>query len=225
MAFAIYAWRTVLWELSNWTRTIFGFFGYISKLLLAIVLHYLGDPITALIRGTETLLYSIRASYSSIVAYAPIPELTTIIVLTSTILAVAEATVPDSVNSQQNLLTVAGVIGFAAVKNYISEPLFWTLLVGLFGFTRFVRKRDYVTSALPVAAVLAAVGEPWVRFIVIGSYLGLAILHHSKNPSDENQEKGAINRIPVPLVYAALAIGIRVAAKWAGYRHLTWMVV
>ncbi|KAK4409300.1 hypothetical protein Sango_0003000 [Sesamum angolense] len=153
LAFMLYAWRTVLWELSNW-----------------------------------------RAAVTAI-------ELTLIIMLVSAVLAVAEAASPDTVNSQPHLLTVAGLIGFAAVANYISEPLFWTLLVGLFGFARLVKKRDYVSSAL-FAAVLSAVGEPW-----------------------EDEDAGAINRVPVPLLCAALAIGIRVAAKWAGYRHLTWMIV
>ncbi|KAL3821533.1 hypothetical protein ACJIZ3_007438 [Penstemon smallii] len=229
-AFMLYAWRTVLWELSNWkntVQTIFRFVGYISKLILALIFHFIGDPITSLIRGFETTLYTIRAFYSSIINYAPIQELTTIIILTSSILAIAQAAVPDSVNSQPYLLTVAGLIGFAAVKNYISELFFWTLLIGLFGYAKLVKKRDYVTSALPLAAVLAAVGEPWVRVIVIFSYLGMAILQYSRGRLDVEgiEEMGGVDRVPAPLVCAALAIGVRVAAKWAGYRHLTWMVV
>ncbi|CAK9177887.1 unnamed protein product [Ilex paraguariensis] len=150
-----------------------------------------------------------------------------IIMLASAVLAIAEATVPDSVNGQPYLLTLAGVIGFAAVRGYISELFFWMLLLGLFGFARFIKKRDYVSSALPVAAVLAAVGEPWVRFVVIASYLALAITHHSKKPSEGKEvEATATSRpVPIPLLCAALAIGVRVAAKWAGYRHLTWMIV
>ncbi|KAL0400007.1 UNVERIFIED_CONTAM: hypothetical protein Sradi_2344000 [Sesamum radiatum] len=230
LAFMLYAWRTVLWELSNW-RAALGAIGrlltYISKFVLALIFHFIGAPVTSLIRGVETIFYTIRAFYSGIVASAPIPELTLIIMLVSAVLAVAEAASPDTVNSQPHLLTVAGLIGFAAVTNYISEPLFWTLLVGLFGFARLVKKRDYVSSALPVAAVLAAVGEPWVRVIVMASYFALAIFHHSNIPSHlkEDEDAGAINRVPVPLLCAALAIGIRVAAKWAGYRHLTWMIV
>lgn len=230
LAFMLYAWRTVLWELSNWRRAVGAIgrlLGYISKLLLAFVFHFIGNPVTSLIRLVETTFYTIRASYSGIVAYAPIPELTLIIMLTSTVLAVAEASVPDSVNSQPYLLTFAGLIGFAAVKNYISELFFWTLLVGLFGFARFIKKRDYVSSALPLAAVLAAVGEPWVRIIVMASYLALAIFHHASNSVDskEDQDTRAIKKVPFPLLCAALAIGVRVAAKWAGYRHLTWMIV
>ncbi|KAL2496917.1 embryo defective [Forsythia ovata] len=230
LGFMLYAWRTVLWELSNWRKAvsaIFGFLGYIAKLMLAIIFHFIGDPITSSIRGIETLFYTIRAYYSGIIAYAPIQELTTIIMLTSAVLAIAEATVPDSVNSQPYLLTVAGLIGYAAVVNSISEPFFWTLLLGLFGFARFIKKRDYVSSALPVAAVLSAVGEPWVRLLVMGSYLALAIFHHSKNPSalKEEEDTGTVNRVPVPLLCAALALGVRLTAKWAGYRHLTWMIV
>ncbi|KAI3457292.1 hypothetical protein Pfo_013955 [Paulownia fortunei] len=230
LGFMLYAWRTVLWELSNWRRAVGAIgplLGYISKLVLALVFHVIGDPVTSLIRGVETTFYTIRAFFSGIVAYAPIPELTLIIMLTSAVLAVAEAAVPDSVNRQSYLLMVAGLIDFAAVTNYISELFFWTFLLGLFGFARLVKKRDYVSSALPLAAVLAAVGEPWVRVIVMASYLALATFHHSRNPVDlkEDEDSGAINRVPVPLLCAALAIGIRVTTKWAGYRHLTWMIV
>ncbi|KAL3509502.1 hypothetical protein ACH5RR_028903 [Cinchona calisaya] len=230
LAFALYGWRTVLWELSNWKKAvaaIFRFLGYILKLALALVFHFIGDPITSLIRGFETTFYSIRACYSWIIAYAPIQELTTIIILSSAVLAISEATVPDSVNSQPYLLTLAGLIGFAAVRSYISELFFWILLLGMFCFARFVKKRDYVSSALPVAAVLAAVGEPWIRTLVLASYLALAIIQHSKHPSDgkANEVAGPVRRVPIPLLCAALAIGIRIAAKWAGYRHLTWMIV
>ncbi|KAG8386909.1 hypothetical protein BUALT_Bualt03G0197800 [Buddleja alternifolia] len=227
LAFGLYAWRTVLWELSNWKKAVgavFQFCGYVSKFVLALIFRFIGDPITSLIRGVETIIYTIRAFYSGIINYAPIPDLTLIIMLTSAVLAISEATVPDSVNSQPYLLTVAGLIGFAAVKNYISETFFWILLAGLFGFAKFVKKRDYVSSALPVAAVLAGVGEPWVRVIVMASYLALAIFHRWINVK-EDEDGVAIKKVPVPLICAALAIGIRVAAKWVGYRHLTWMIV
>lgn len=228
-AFALYAYRVVLWELYNWKKlvaAIVRFGGYIAKLVLALVFHFIGDHITSLIRGFETTFYTVRAWYSWVIAYAPIQELTTIIILSSIILAIAEATVPDSVNSQPYLLTVAGFIGFAAVKSYISEIFFWVLLLGLFSFARFLKKRDYMSSLMPVAAVLAAVGEPWVRMTVMISYLALAIVHHSKQPfkGEEKKDTGVIRRTPIPLFCAALAIGVRLAAKWAGYRHLTWMI-
>ncbi|RVW95115.1 hypothetical protein VitviT2T_018072 [Vitis vinifera] len=231
LVFLVYAWRTVLWELSNWRKAALAvvyFAGYLLKLALALIFHFIGNPVTSLIRCVETALYTIRAFYSSIVTYAPVPELTTIIILASAVLAIAEATVPDSVNSQPYLLTVSGLIGFAAVKDFISEPFFWTLLVGLFAFAQLVKKRDYVSSALPVAAVLAAVGQPWLRVVVIASYTALAISHHSKKISD-GKEEGEVaatsRRLPVPLLCVSLAIGIHLAAKWAGYRHLTWMIV
>ncbi|GMP80479.1 hypothetical protein CsSME_00035563 [Camellia sinensis var. sinensis] len=152
LAFLLYAWRTVLWELSNWKKvlsSITQFVGYLLKLALALIFHFIGDPVTSLIRGIETTLYTIRAFYSAVIAYTPIPELTLIIVLVSSVIAIAEASVPDSVDSQPYLLTVAGLIVFAAVRDFISELSFWTLLLGLFGFARFVKKRDYVS---PVTA-------------------------------------------------------------------------
>ncbi|KAL6529576.1 hypothetical protein OROGR_015199 [Orobanche gracilis] len=240
--FVLYAWRAVLRELFHWRRSLVavvgrflghisnlavGFLGYISKLTLALIFHFIGDPVTFSIRVLEKTYYTIRALYSGVIAYAPIPELTTIIILTSSVLAISEAAVPDSVSSQPYVLTLAGLIGFAAVSNYISEQFFWMLLVGLFGFARFVKRRDYVSSVLPAAAVLAAVGEPWVRVVAMVSYLGLAIFQHSSRRVDlkEDEDGGVRRRVPFPLFCAALAIGVRVAAKWAGYRHLTWMVV
>lgn len=233
LAFLVYAWRAVLFELSNWRKAALGivhFVGYLLKLVVALIFSFIGDPVTSFIRFIEDVLYTVRAFYSSIVAYAPVPELMAIIILASAVLAIAEATVPNSAKSQPYLLTVSGLIGYAAVSGIIIEPFFWTLLLGTYCFSRFVKKRDDVTAALPAAAVLAGIGEPWVRVIVMASYLALAIYHNSKK-SAEKKEEDAVEavttwgRVPLPLLGAALAIGIRVAAKWAGYRHLTWMIV
>ncbi|KAF5183523.1 Udp-glycosyltransferase 83a1 [Thalictrum thalictroides] len=229
VAFGIYAWRTVLWELSNWKKGLLAigkFMGYLLKLALAVVLHFIGTPITGLIRCIETALYTVRSVYSGIVAAAPIQELTVIILLTSTLLAIAEAAVPDSVNSQPYLLTLSGIVGLAAVTDFIPELVFWLLLMGIFCFSCFFKKRDLVTSLLPMAAALSAVGQPWLRLVVITSYVALAISHHSKKLSDSNVEAAsAVRKLPAPLLVAALTIGIHVAAKWIRYRHLTWMIV
>ncbi|KAL0006386.1 hypothetical protein SO802_013947 [Lithocarpus litseifolius] len=157
---------------SGWQRMwaalgIVSFVGYLFKLALALVFHFIGDPITSIIRCIETALYAIRALHSAIAAYTPVPELTTIILLASAVLAIVEVASPNSVNSQTHLLTVFDLIGYAAVCGYILEPFFWTLLLLQYGFSRFVKKKDNVSSALPVAAMLAAVGEPWVRVLVI----------------------------------------------------------
>lgn len=229
LVFLVYAWRTALWELSNWAKTVLAvvkFFGYLGKLLLAVVFHYIGGPVTEIIRCLEFCLYSAKSVYGSVVAFAPVPELTRIILFTTVILAVAEATVPDSVNNQMPLLTFAALIGFGAVKNFIPEPLFWMCLCALFCYSRFITKKDDVSALLPSAAVLAAVGEPWVRFLVIGFYLALAIFQHSKaskEPSNEEVPETS-RRLPIPLLLAALSIGVHLAAKWVRYRHLTWMI-
>ncbi|KAM5580896.1 hypothetical protein ABKV19_010219 [Rosa sericea] len=229
LAFLIYAWRAVLLELSNWKKgalALVQFVGYLLKLSLAIIFHFIGDPITYTIRFIETTIYAVRSYYSGIVAYAPIRELTTVIMLASTVLAIAEAVVPNSANCQPILLTLSGVVGYAVVFNYISEPFFYTILVGLYGYSRFVKRRDDVTSALPSAAVLAAVGEPWIRVLVIPLFLALAIYNHTKKLPERKADVVVTNRkLPLPLLGAALAIGIRLAAKWAGYRHLTWKIV
>lgn len=231
LAFLVYAWRAVLFELSNWKNAAFGivrFVGYALKYAFALVYQFIGNPITFTIRSIEDAIYSVQAFYSWIIACAPIPDLTIIIFLASVVLAVAETTVPNCISNQPYVLTITGLIGYAAVRGFISEPLFWTLLVGVYGFSKFIKRRDDVSSAMPVAAVLAAVGEPWVRLVVITSYTALAIYQYSKTLSkgkevEEIEPQG--KRLPVPLFLAALAIGLRVAAKWAGYRHLTWMIV
>lgn len=45
-----------------------------------------------------------------------------------------------------------GLVGYAAVKGYILEPFFWTILVGIYGLS-LVKRRDDVSSAI---------GELWV---------------------------------------------------------------
>lgn len=229
LAFLVYAWRTVLWELTNWrkaTLAILHFFGYLFKLALAFLFHFIGDPITGLIRCIEFSLYYARYIYGSIVVFAPVPELMRIILFSSTVVAIAEATVPNAVNSQPYLLTVAGIIGFGAVKGFVPELPFWLLLAGFFCYSRFIKKRDGVSAALPSVAVLAAVGQPWVRALAIGSYLALAITQHSETPEGGLRTEIPVNgrSLPVPLLLVALAIGIHVAAKWIRYRHLTWMI-
>ncbi|PKU82414.1 uncharacterized protein LOC110112071 [Dendrobium catenatum] len=228
--FLVYAWRTVLWELSNWKKaaiTILSSVVWLLKLSLAYVFRLIGDPITGLIRYIEFVLYTIRYVYASIVAFAPVPELTRIIFFTSTILAIAEATVPNSVNAQPYLLTLAGIVGFGTVRGFIPEIPFWMFLFGMLFYSKFIKKRDTVSAALPSAALLAAVGEPWVRGIVITSYLALAIAQYAKYSNDAmGTEVPTSNRIlPLPLLLASLAIGINLAAKWIRYRHLTWMIV
>ncbi|KAG5592119.1 hypothetical protein H5410_042633 [Solanum commersonii] len=230
LAFILYAWRTILWELDNWKKAVgavFRFLGYISKLALDVVYYFIGDHITTIIRFIESTIYSIRAFYSSIVAYAPVQELITIIILASCVLAIGESAIPDSVNSQPYLLTAAGIMGFAAVRGYISELFFWFIFLGLFFFARFIKRRDYVSSAIPVTAALAVVGESWVRLVEMVSYTTLAILQHSKTPlnKSEGETTGAVRKVPVPLICAALVIGVRLVAKWADYQHLTWMIV
>ncbi|CAL9227156.1 unnamed protein product [Arabidopsis halleri] len=228
LGFLVYAWRAVLFELSNWRKAAFailGFVGDLSKFALALVFHFIGDPITSLISLVETAMYSVRAFYSGIVAYTPVRELTTVILLASSVLAIGEAVAPNSISKQPYVVTIAGLVGYAAVQSYISEPFFWTVLLGLYGYSRLLKKRDDVTSALPSAAVLAGVGEPWVRVVAITGYLALAMYHNSTKTSSEEESQSLRRAPPMPLLAAALAIGVRLAAKWAGYRHLTWMIV
>ncbi|KAK8624626.1 hypothetical protein V6N13_089516 [Hibiscus sabdariffa] len=52
VAFLLYAWRAVLLELSNWRNVAFavvGFVGYFFKLVLAVIFHFIGAPITSMI--------------------------------------------------------------------------------------------------------------------------------------------------------------------------------
>lgn len=224
LGFLVYAWRAVLFELSNWRKAAFAilaFVGDLSKFALALVFHFIGDPITSLISLVETAMYSVRAFYSGIVAYTPVRELTTVILLASSVLAIGEAVAPESISKQPYVVTIAGLVGYAAVQSYISEPFFWTVLLGLYGYSRLIKKRDDVTSALPSAAVLAGVGEPWVRVVAITGYLALAMYHNSTKTSSEEESQILRRAPPMPLLAAALAIGVRLAAKWAGYRHLT----
>ncbi|ERN03495.1 hypothetical protein AMTR_s00003p00269770 [Amborella trichopoda] len=228
--FLIYCWQTVLWELSNWKKAVLAiaqFFMYLSKFILAFIYHFAGDFITGLIRNVETVLYISRSIYSSIVASAPVGELLVIIMLTSAVFAIAESVEPGSVKNQPFILTLSGFIGFLAVTDLLLEPFFWLLALGIFCFSRFVKKRDGVSAVLPVASVLVGVGEPWVRVLAITSYLALAMIQYSKMP--EEKRGGEIRssfgwKPPFVLWVLSLVIGINVGAKWIRYRHLTWMI-
>lgn len=60
--------------------------------------------------------------------------------------------------------------------------------------------------------------------MVMTSYLPLVITHHSKRSSDgkDGGESVILSRkVSVPW----LLVFMYVAAKWAGYRRLTWMIV
>ncbi|KAK8941298.1 hypothetical protein KSP39_PZI010199 [Platanthera zijinensis] len=228
--FLLYAWRTVFWELSNWKKaalTILGAIGWLLKLALAFVFRFIGTPITRLIRCVEFALHTIRYAYGNIIAFTPVSELTHIILFTTTILSIAEAAVPDSVNSQQYLLTLTGIVAFGTVRGFVPELPFWVILSGMFFYSKFIEKRDSVSAFLPSAALLAAIGEPWVRCVVITSYLALSITHYAKHSNDDARKAILRNnkRLPLPLLLASLAIGINFSAKWIRHRHLTWMVV
>ncbi|KAK4769903.1 hypothetical protein SAY87_030435 [Trapa incisa] len=77
------------------------------------------------------------------------------------------------------------------------------------------------------SSALAAIGEPWVRALVVTTFLALAIHHHWRKVSEGKAPGDVImvRRLPLPLLGVALAIGVRLAAKWAVYQHLTWMII
>ncbi|KAL1327714.1 hypothetical protein AAHE18_13G322000 [Arachis hypogaea] len=221
LGFLIYAWIAVLFELSNWKNAVFDIVRFVGNLftyLFAILYRFIGSPITFGIRCMEDSIYTVRAFYSWTINNAPIPELTTIIVLVSVVLAIAEATVPNCTNKEPYVLTVSGFIGYAAVRGYISELFFWTLLLGLYAFSKLIKKRDNISCAMTVAAVLAAVGET----LALATYQYSQTLFEGKQVENQEMIK---KRIPVLLLSAALAMGLRLTTKWAGYRHLTWMIV
>ena len=213
----------MLWELSNWksaaAAVISGFF-YVCKLLLGLLYRVIGPPITGLLWCVDFLVNFARAAYSGAVAAAPVGELLWIIALASAVAAVAEAASPGSVNSQQNILTAAGVLGYVAVGGKVNGVLFWGLLAGSFFFSRYYKKKDLIMAALPAAALLVSVGETWLRALTLAGFMCLAVLHKSTHGGEA--EKVAA---PMPLRLAAVAIGVHVAVKWLRYRHLTWMIV
>ncbi|KAK4787687.1 hypothetical protein SAY86_011520 [Trapa natans] len=166
---------------------IVGLVGYLLKLVLAFIVHFIGDHFTSTTRFIETALYTIREFYSSIFSYVPVPELTAVVIYSSVVIAIAKAVVLDAVESQPYTLTLSGVVGSA----------------------------------------LAAIGEPWVRALVVTTFLALAIHHHWRKVSEGKAPGDVImvRRLPLPLLGVALAIGVRLAAKWAVYQHLTWMII
>ncbi|XP_078428580.1 embryo defective 1923 [Wolffia australiana] len=230
LGFAVYTWRAVLWELGNWktaAAAIGGAVFYLFKLFLALLYRIIGPPITAILWCVDFAVNFSISIYSSIVAATPVPELLWVIVLAAAVMAAAEAASPGSVNSQQHILTAAGVLGYVAVGGALNGLVFWLLVGASFVFSRFVQKRDIVTAVLPPAALLVSIGEPWVRVLTFAAFLGVAVDLKSTSSADVDATGGTAVGVapPVPLQLVAIAICVHVAAKWLRHRHLTWMIV
>ncbi|CAI8601201.1 unnamed protein product [Vicia faba] len=149
MAFLVYAWRAVLFELSNWKNAAFGivrFIGYVFKYVFALLYRFIGNPITCTIRSIEDLIYGIQAFYSWIITSAPVPDLTIVIFFASVVLAIAETTVPNCIRNPSafflssrpyHLTNPPNSLFFFLIAHVISHPLHSLLPFFIIATTNF----------------------------------------------------------------------------------------
>eukprot|EP01018_Ginkgo_biloba_P010614 Gb_06436 [translate_table: standard] len=221
--------EVVVSELVRWVKAA----GFGLKLLLNLALgaFYLllnpfVKPIAAIITGAAWAFLIVKEVYAFIIDMTPVGGLIEAIVLSSAVLAIGEAIRENAVRSQQYTLGMAAFLGLGAVLGLFPPSVFVVLLFALFVFSLLVRKRDIVSSVMPVSAVLAAVAEPWVRGVVIASFLALAVYKNWKSPE---KEKVAVNTNagyggqPLIMFLASLMVGLSVAAQWLYFRQLIWL--
>lgn len=167
--------------------------------------------------------------------FLPLSKITTFILLTSAAVAVAEATAPNSVTEQRYLLTIAGFVGFGYNLRIIPDIILWSIPLCFLLYSKFFKKRNAVSAALPCAALLFSVNVPWFFFkeFVMLAYFGLAAFHHfhlSRSSSIASAAESAdsltngTKLLPWVVFMAGLSMGIHVGFKWLRWRHVIWMV-
>ncbi|KAH9322674.1 hypothetical protein KI387_017313, partial [Taxus chinensis] len=221
--------KVIVFELLCWLKHgLLGLDFLINKGIMALytLLNPLVPLAVAVIQGTQWATYIVKEVYALIFNMTSVQAFTEAVVLSSAVLGVGEATKSNAVSSQPYTIGLAGFLGLGAVLGLFSSSIFVALLLALVAFSLLVMKRDRVSSIMPVAAVLAAVAEPWVRVVALASFLTLAIHQHWKSPEKEQVTPDNGSRYkeqPIILRVLSLMVGIAVAAQWLYFRHWIWL--
>ncbi|GLJ31494.1 hypothetical protein SUGI_0632000 [Cryptomeria japonica] len=175
-------------ELVYWLKfAVLGLDFLINKVIM--VLYTLLKPLVPLAAvvttGTAWATVIVKEAYAFIFNMTSVQAFTEAIVLSSAVLGIGEATKANAVSSQPYTIGLAGCLGLGAVLGFFPSSIFVALLLALVSFSLMVKKKDMVSSVMPVAAVLAAVAEPWVRAFAMASFLALAIHQNWKSPEKE----------------------------------------
>lgn len=190
-----------------------------AAMVLAMVL-------AAVTTGTAWSFLLVKEVYAFIIDMTPVRAIVKSIILAFAVLGIGEATKMNAVSSQPYTLSMAALFGLGAVLGFFPSSVFVVLLFSLALFSSLVMKRDRVSALMPVAAVLAAVAEPWVRSVALAFFLALAVYENWKSPEKEEIPLGNSVRSsgqPMILFVLSLMAGMSAAAQWLYFRHLIWL--
>lgn len=182
--------------------------------------------LAAVTTGTAWSFLLVKEVYAFIIDMTPVPAIVKSIILAFAVLGIGEATKMNAVSSQPKTLSMAALFGLGAVLGFFPSSVFVVLLFSLVLFSSLVMKRDRVSALMPVAAVLAAVAEPWVRSVALAFFLALAVYENWKSPEKEEIPLGNSVRSsgqPMILFVLSLMAGMSAAAQWLYFRHLIWL--
>lgn len=182
--------------------------------------------LAAVTTGTAWSFLLVKEVYAFIIDMTPVRAIVKSIILAFAVLGIGEATKMNAVSSQPKTLSMAALFGLGAVLGFFPSSVFVVLLFSLVLFSSLVMKRDRVSALMPVAAVLAAVAEPWVRSVALAFFLALAVYENWKSPEKEEIPLGNSVRSsgqPMILFVLSLMAGMSAAAQWLYFRHLIWL--
>lgn len=212
--------KAALVGLNALIRFVLGFPG------VSTLLESAAPLLAAVVTGTAWFFLFVQGVYAFIIERTPVQAIVKAIILASAVLGIGEATKMNAVNSQPYTLSMAALFGLGAVLGFFPSSVFVVLLFALVLFSSLVMKRDIVSAVMPVAAVLAAVAEPWVRGVALVFFFALAVYENWKSPEKEQIPLGNSVRSNGQLMIMfglSLMVGMSAAAQWLYFRHLIWL--
>lgn len=230
-AFLFITREVIVSELQHWPKdALVGLNALIGFVLrfpgVSTLLESAAPVLAAVITGTAWFFLFVKTVYAFIIERTPVQAIVKAIILASAVLGIGEATKMNAVNNQPYTLTIAALFGLGAVLGFFPSSVFVVLLFALVLFSSLVMKRDIVSAVMPVAAVLAAVAEPWVRGVALAFFLALALYENWKSPEKEQISLGNSVRSNGQLMTMfglSLMVGMSAAAQWLYFRHLIWL--
>lgn len=223
--------EVVMFELLRWLKVALVGLNALVRFVLwfpgvSTLLESAALVLAAVTTGTAWSFLLVKEVYAFIIEMTPVRAIVKSIILAFAVLGIGEATKMNAVSSQPYTLSMAALFGLGAVLGFFPSSVFVVLLFSLVLFSSLVMKRDIVSALMPVAAVLAAVAEPWVRNVALAFFLALAVYENWKSPEKEEIPLGNSVRSsgqPMILFVLSLMAGMSAAAQWLYFRHLIWL--
>lgn len=224
--------EVILYELLGWSKVALvglnALIGIAVRLPgVSFLLVSAAAVLAAVSTGTAWSFLLVKEVYAFIIEMTPVRAIVKAIILAYAVLGIGEATKMNAVSSQPYTLSMAALFGLGAVLGFFPSSVFVVLLFSLVLFSSLVMKRDIVSALMPVAAVLAAVAEPWVRSVALAFFLALAVYENWTSPEKEQIPLGnnSVRSSGEPMIMFVLSLmaGMSAAAQWLYFRHLIWL--